>query len=386
MAVRFAQPRILGSDGAMRRAFAAAILGPSLLIASLAWSAFGLQNTMLDPDRSERVADALFDNPAVQRQLQKSIAGAVGAQLPDEVPISDSQLESGAGIALANPAVSELIRDAFVQAHQAFLGEAEPPTSINIGSVGDDVRNSTLDAVPGAAALLPESPDLIIDLPTDRIPNLGGFRRWLSRATPLLGLISVVGIAIALLTSNHRPSILRRAGFWAIGASLTWLALNIGVPWLAAQWFSGRSTVAAVLVDAMFGEMRTPSIVLACVGIATIGVSIMWPAVEEIVLARGNYDEPMRRQRVNDGPKPEPLYQAPPVQQTAGEPAIWAPPEATVAAPEMRPAKPEEPEVERKWVAGVGYVDTAPKPDGGEPTQWIAGSGYTEQDQSSSKL
>lgn len=371
----------------MRRVFAAAILGPSLLLASLAWSAFGLQRTMLNPDRSERVADALFDNPSVQRQLQSSIAGAVGDQLPPEIPISDSQLESGAGLALANPAVSELIREAFVQAHQAFLGETEPPTSVNLGTVGQDVRSNTLDAIPGAAELIPATPDLVIDLPTESIPNLGGFRRWLARATPLVALMAAVGIALALLTTNHRPSVLRRAGFWAIGASLAWLALNIAIPWLATQWFSGQSTVAAVLVDAMFGEMRTPSIVLACVGIATIGVSIMWPAVEELAFARTDEGDTLRRRASNNGPTPQPLYQAPPqplpaasppAAPTTPSPATPTPP-TTAHAVEAPAAQKAESPVDQEWVAGLGYVDKPQPPD--EQTQWVAGAGYVSSDE-----
>ena len=50
----------------MRRTLAAAILGISLWIGSLAWSGFIMTSTVLNPDRSEDVAEALLDNDAVR--------------------------------------------------------------------------------------------------------------------------------------------------------------------------------------------------------------------------------------------------------------------------------------------------------------------------------
>ena len=233
----------------MRRLLASAILGPSLLIASLAWSSFGLLNTALDPDRSERIADTLLEDELVQAQLRQSIAGAVGSQIPEGVPVSDDQLESGAGVALENPVVAVLIRDAFVQAHQAFLGEGEPPTTLDIGAAATEVRDGALSGVPGASEIIPDGPGLVIDLPTEQIPNLGGFRRWLQRVAPLMALIALAGAALALLTAKNRSLVLRRAGSWALGSAAIWLVLNIGVPWVAMQFFIDQAAIAESLID-----------------------------------------------------------------------------------------------------------------------------------------
>ena len=50
----------------MRRALSALILGVSLLVASAAWAGFILSHTVLDPGRSETLADHLLDDPAIR--------------------------------------------------------------------------------------------------------------------------------------------------------------------------------------------------------------------------------------------------------------------------------------------------------------------------------
>ncbi len=401
---------------------AAAILGPSLLIASLAWSAYGMLNTALDPDRSVRIADTLLEDELVQQQLRQSIAGAVGDQIPEQLPVSDEQLESGAGVALQNPVVSVLIRDAFVQAHQAFLGEAEPPTTLDVGAAASDIREGALSGVPGGGELIPDGPGLVIDLPTDQIPNLGGFRRWLQRVAPLMAMIAAAGVALALLTARNRSVVLRRAGTWALGSSAIWLVLNVGLPWLAEQYFSGQAAIASALLDALFGAMLTPAIVLAVCGLALVALSVIWPDGATAGAPAYRTDGGgvlMRRQTMNEGPKPEPLYSAPPgeitpryvapdssrpaaqpvpqpARQSAPEPIIHRPVGNSLAAqqhqqhqqpsqpapqtqqsqqisrpessaPKPRPAAKKPPVEPGEWIPGVGYVDPA-KPASSEPT------------------
>ncbi len=143
----------------MRQALAAIILGPALLIASLTWSAFAILNTVLDPDRSENVADVLLDDEAVRAELAASIGKGVRRTLPAEVAlqVSDEQFEAGAALALENPVVESLIRDALVQSHQAFLGEGQSPRNLDIGSAAGAVREGVVATVPALASVATES-------------------------------------------------------------------------------------------------------------------------------------------------------------------------------------------------------------------------------------
>ncbi len=66
----------------MRRALAAVLLAVSLWIGSLAWTGFIMMRTVLDPGRSEAVADALLEDPDVHDQLVANIGNGVEAALP----------------------------------------------------------------------------------------------------------------------------------------------------------------------------------------------------------------------------------------------------------------------------------------------------------------
>src|SRR3546814_11777908 len=89
--------------GVVRRALAAALLGISLWIGSLAWSGFLLTRTVLDPDRSARVAEALYDDKAVRDRLAANIAGGVEAALSPGVSVPPGDISAGARQALDAP-------------------------------------------------------------------------------------------------------------------------------------------------------------------------------------------------------------------------------------------------------------------------------------------
>ncbi|HEY1118600.1 MAG TPA: hypothetical protein VGE43_12890, partial [Acidimicrobiales bacterium] len=177
----------------VRRALAAALLGLSLWIGSLAWSGFLLTRTVLDPDRSERVAEALYEDEAVRDRLAANIAGGVQAALPPGAPVDDATIDAGADAALASPAVEALFVDAFVRTHQAMLGEGDVPREIDGGSFGAAGRESLVAAHPALDGVLPAAPELAVPLPTERVPNLGPVRRGLLSAVPILAAASAVG-------------------------------------------------------------------------------------------------------------------------------------------------------------------------------------------------
>ena len=177
----------------MRRPIAAALLGISLWIGSLAWSGFVMTRTVLDPGRSQAVAEALLDNDAVRAQLVANIAGGIEAGLPDGARVDRATLEAGATQALDSPAVRTLVLDAFVRTHQAFLGEGEAPRSIDGGAFGAAARQAVIDRNPQLAGLVPEAPSFEVPLPTKHIPNLGPVRRGLLTAVPVLAGIATIG-------------------------------------------------------------------------------------------------------------------------------------------------------------------------------------------------
>ena len=338
----------------MRRSAAGLILGISLLIASMAWGGFAALRTVLDPGRSADVADALLEDDEVQAQLAENLATAVTRVIPVGVPITDQQVESGVAVALRSPVVEALIRDAFVSTHAAFLGEGDVPRTVDLGDAAVEVREAIVAIDPSLDAVFPPSQALVIELPTERVPDLGGARRLLLRVVPLAALFAAGGVVLALLTTTHRPSVLRRAGRWAIVAGAVWLAFAYGIPWLATSFFSGQSVVAGALLQAVVTAMIVPSIILVAIGSAALALSFVWPHL--------GWPETSRRHRrhldaATVGSPSQPVTPLPP----ASPPVV---PETT--SPESHP-RPDGASVEPQWQA--------------QPTQrWVEGVGYVHDD------
>lgn len=376
----------------MRRALAAAVLGISLWLGSLAWTGFVLLHTVLDPGRSEAVAQSLVEDEAVRAQLVENIADGVEAALPPGVPVGRDRVESTASDALESPAVEAVFIRSFVRTHRAFLGEGEPPRVVDAGAFGTAARGALVEGHPGLDAALPEAPELEVPLPTDGVPDASPVRDVLLAAVPLLAAASALGIALALLVTSSRPAVVRRSGVWAIGLSATVLLLAYGVPALADRYASGQSAVIGALVRAIAETTRVPALVLATVGAAAVVLSLVWrrsaagaPAPvarpprprRAVAASTGRVTRPPApgtpRTRLPDGylPIARRAEPAPPRTKIPSrpEPTVVRRADADPTGVDGTPAVPT------RWVDGVGWVleGAGAIPPG---ARWVPGVGY----------
>ncbi|MCO8127835.1 hypothetical protein NHL50_11510 [Acidimicrobiia bacterium EGI L10123] len=374
----------------MRRALAAALLGISLWIGSLAWSGFLLTRTVLDPDRSERVAEALYEDEAVRARLAANVADGVQASLPEGFPVDDATVEAGAAQALESPAVEAVFVDAFVRTHQAMLGEGDVPRTVDPGAFGSAGRDALVAARPELDGVLPAAPQVAVSLPTERVPNLGPVRRGLLTAVPILAGVAAVGALLALVITSNRPAVIRRAGIWAVMLSALVLAVAYGIPALAGRVAPDQSEVIAALVGAMVAETRLPAIALGALGAAGIVLSLFWRAAPALLAEPAPPQRrPRREPRLVGGPPPRRDISRP-----ASRPAPAVPPRRPDASPttvQPRPQGRRHPELDADPTQ-VGASPSRPGPgDGGNadlttqqdvpsppagPTRWVAGVGW----------
>ena len=402
----------------IRRGAAGIVLGLSLFAASLAWSGFIALRTVLDPGRSQDVAESLYDDEAVREQLIDNIARAVTAGLPAEVPLTDEQVEQAGRVVLDDPRVEALFTGALVQTHAAFLGEGEVPKTLDAGAFGAAARDALVGIDPALDPVLPAAPELSVELPTDRVPNAGPLRRFTQAVVPGLAAIAAIGVAFALLTTTDRPSVLRRAGWWAFGASWLIVAISFGVPWVARNLAPDQAEVISALIGALTRSARAPSVVLGVAGVVAVLASYLWPegggqATERGEVAprrrpverpapvahaappRPRAAPPAPRPAASSPPAPRPAASSPPAPRPAASsppaprPAASSPPAPRPAAsspPAPRPAASSPPAptgpaapvaaVSTKWVEGVGWVVDPNSKVFPPDARWVPGVGY----------
>ncbi|MEO1060204.1 MAG: hypothetical protein AAFZ07_02210 [Actinomycetota bacterium] len=403
----------------IRRSLAALILGPALLIASLSWSGFVALRTVFDPDRSADVAEELFDNEEVQEQLTTNLGVAIETALPDDVPVTDEQIDAIAAFALEDPAVEALILQALDSAHGAFLGEGTAPTTLSLGPVTESLRASLVEAVPQAEGSIPEIEPVEVTLPTDRIPDASPLRSLLQRLVPIGALLAAIGVVVALLTTSDRPTVLRSAGIWAIGAAAFSLVVGLGLPVLIRRFAPDQAEVLAALLAAMLRSVVVPAIALAVGGVVLLVLSAIVASAGSGRAAPAAAPAPVAappggRTEARGVPAGGPVHAAPPPQPQYAPPPVAPPPAAprrpmpgepgssptTVMPPVPGPAPgwnepaapapstpaPEPaagPQLPPRWVEGHGWV-MHPQDQGPPPSDatWVAGVGYVLADQS----
>lgn len=291
----------------MRRGIAGLILGLSLVVASVAWSGFVLTRTVLDPNRSERLADQVLDNEVLRDALVSRLATSMEAVVPGEAAVPRQLLETAAATAVDNPEVENLVRAGIVDVHRSALeGNAEPVT-IDAAALGGASREALVEARPELEAFLPAAPELEVELPVGGLSFLGTIRSFVEQATTIGAFIAIIGAATAFAVAKNRAAVLRRVSFWAFGTAAFWLVVGFGIPFLAERLAPSSTAIISAFVDVFFGAMIRPGIIMAASGAACLAGSFFWAAGSATAGARllqPNVDQPPRRSRAPEHRNP----------------------------------------------------------------------------------
>ncbi len=289
----------------MRRGLASLIMVLSLLIASGSWAGFVLTRTVLDPGRSEALADNLLDNTVVRGVIVDLLSDAVENQIPSSVVVPRQTIEVAADEALDDPRVEAVIRDGFVKAHQNALNGVDEPVALDASALGQVGREKVVALRPELNAILPAAPQLEVDLPTGGLSVLGDLRAQVRRYTIFGAILALIGVTLSFVLTTRRPKALRRVAYWAFINSFFWLLVGYGLPSILERVAPPSSvSIATAVVDVFLGAMIRPAVTMFVVGLILLGISLAWPA-----LARRR----PARQVDRHAPAPGALHQPAPV-------------------------------------------------------------------------
>ena len=367
-----------------RRLAGGALVAIGLVAASLAWAGYSISNTVLDASRSRAIADEVYDDPEVRAQLRSAMAGALDAAIPESVPISRVEIAAAADRALHDPAVEAAVVGGLVRAHQRFLGQdpnPDEPIVVDAAALAAATRSELVNAHPDLLGAVPEVPSIAVTLPTDSIPDAGGARGTIMGAVVFLCLVAVGLVVAAMVVTDSRARILRRVGFWAIGAAAFWLLVGVVVPSLAHLVLPGQAAIIAAIWGVAAGSMLEPSITLALAGAVALALSIVWSVASSLAdrRSRAARRPDPRRERLRTAASPSPAPAAPaatyygpsrPSRLPPDGRPVSAPSAARSAPARPAPASPAAdptsvarspltptPRPAPRWVEGVGYVD-----------------------------
>lgn len=293
----------------MNRIVSRLLLRAALVAASLAWAGFVFTHTIGDPGRGERIATAVLADDEARAEIVAPVTDAIvsGAGLPDDQRILVADRVDGL---LADPATARTFIDPFAGSWARMLGEDDPrPAEFDLAPILDDlaalvpeladvlaVENyvdqpvvvDSLDAVADPSTLDPGvvDPNAILDaasaepvvplgsvpLPRTQLRWMDSARNWIDAATLPLAVLAAGLVAIAFAIGERRR-VLRRAGWWAVLAGMSWVVLPPLLVWAAQKWASGADAVVAVGLGEAVSGLRPTAVLLVLAGASSIAAS-----------------------------------------------------------------------------------------------------------------
>jgi hypothetical protein len=260
----------------MRRISASMLVTVGLVAAAVAWWAYAARYTVLDGERSARIADVLVTQPVIRDAVAEGLSSALQEALPPGSPVSPEEVDAAALRALDDPRAKEALRDTILNSHRRLIGEYDGPVSVDVSPVAAAGYDALMLARPDLAQDLPEAPPLSVRLPTQNLPKMG----WLPERTKELSgmalFLAAALLGLGLAAASDRPRALGRAGRWALRAGIGWAVFGCALPYALIRVGEPRLAALGAIGVATVGPMIAPAVLLVATGIGTLLGARAW--------------------------------------------------------------------------------------------------------------
>ena len=260
----------------MRRAAASVLVTFGLVAAAVCWWAYAARYTVLDSERSARIADVLIEQPAIRDSVAEGLGTALLRALPPGTPVSAGEIDAVAHRALDDPRAHSALRTTILNSHRRLLGQYDGPVTVDVSPIAAAGRDALVAARPDLTGALPEAPSLSVDLPTRNLPKLGWLPERTQELSALAGFLAVTLLGLGLVAASDRPRALRRAGRWALRAGIGWAVFGWALPHALTKVGEPRLAALGAIGVATAGPMIAPAILLVCTGIGALLGARAW--------------------------------------------------------------------------------------------------------------
>lgn len=244
----------------------------AILAASLAWAGFVFTQTIGDPGRGERIANAVLADDDARAEVAAPITDAVmrtAVLPPAQRPLVADQVDR----LLQDPTGARSFVDPFAGSWARLLGDDDPrPAEFDLAPLLDQL--ATTDGSVPANQVADRVPVTDVPLPRVQLDWMGSVREAISVSLLPLALLAT-GAFVGAFVLGERRRVLRRLGIWAVTAGLVWVVLPPTLVWAARRWTPGADAVLAVSLDEAISGLFPVALGLVIAGVVVVGISFV---------------------------------------------------------------------------------------------------------------
>jgi hypothetical protein len=246
------------------------------LAASVSYSSWIANRTVLDPSATRGATHALLTAPSVRSTLAREIRNSLAPELGSTV--ADPKLTTAINAAVADPRFVTAFEDAIASIHAAVLSDTGGRVTLDTRAVTAALRDSVARHDPALAPRIRNLGTVKVPLGSTKLPHIGSATHWVTRVGTIALLLAVLLIGGALLLAHDAKTIRRvgrRTAFLAFGPGLAFVV----VPRLLEISHNGTAAVAAAVLHAYGHRVMFSAFALAVVGASTWLTALVAPVI-----------------------------------------------------------------------------------------------------------
>jgi hypothetical protein len=247
----------------VRRGLAGLLFFVAALLFAIAGGGWWLQRVAFDPGVSRDVADAVYDDPELRREVATLVATAAADRLGQPADQLGTWIEANFPAMLRDSGVRAVLRDVIGQAHGKLIGERSEPVQVTGQQMVEIVRNENVFDLPAVV------------IPVEEISWLSTVRATLAWLVPITAIAGLLVTVLGIIAHPNRADAVFGIGVFCIVAAvlaflLGYLVPAYGIPALTDEAWS--SLIPAV-ADARVGVVGSLSVGLAILGCVLVFAS-----------------------------------------------------------------------------------------------------------------
>jgi len=241
------------------------MLTVGFLAASIAYSSWTVQRTILDPSATRVAAKALLDTPAVKTMLAKELRTSL---LPALGPKTDPlKLSAAIDAAVVDPKFVAAYQDAIVSIQKSVFSEGTRRVNLDSRAVTNAITKALTRIDPTVAHRMQKVRTVDVPVGSASLPHVGGATSKVALVGSLALALAVALVSGALLLAHDRKMFRRasrRLAFLAIGPALAFAVL----PRVLVSLHQPALEAGSAMLEAFGHRVLFSAAILAVAGIS----------------------------------------------------------------------------------------------------------------------